>query len=757
VPPESIVVARPLLGDAAPFLVALVLGATFGLHRIIDPDVFLHVAVGRAIWRDPSALGVSTFVEAYPNYRYVEDKWLASLMVALADAVGGSSGLMLYQVALCALVAAAWYGLQRAADASPAVSLVGVSLALLICNFRLEPRPDTISHALLAVTMGIVVAEVPYRRLVWIVPVILALWVNLHGYFVNGLLVLLAAAVASALGDRQLRGRPGHSEGISTANRVVLFGLGLAACLLTPQGWHTLASPVSQIIELRRDPVFRSAIAEFSPSTELFREFGYFRWLLLVASLGVAVLTSFLPALRSVAVRQSVAAAAAIPWLLWPPPGLDSLSYKLFFALFLMALFEVPSLLRERRLIGPILLTGFTILAIPLVRNLPLLLPVTLLILAPAWTRAAVELGRMHSIRWGRSFALMGLLGMALVTGWLRLADRLTGGARAPIRTGWGVDTDRFPAAAAEFVESEGLPGPVLNNFDIGGYLLYHFHASRRVFIAGNTSMYPISFLQYYRSKVTGADADPDEVYERHGVRTVVIDLPSSATDQLLSKLSSSPSWSLVFLDRTGAVFLHLDDTTRPLAGRLHIDLDQRVSALVNEDRSAPTMPEWLGGTRLSYPSLNLGLFLGAIGRPDLVLREVDRLWDITPSEDLAIVGGQAALQVGRLPAEIPRLQAALARNSTSAPIKQLLFLGFAFRVDALIDGRALQEAERDLRAMQTLDPAQCGPYVGLAKVAALAGRNQTAKDFLAEANRRDADGACRARARQDPTLTPLM
>jgi hypothetical protein len=68
-----------------------------------------------------------------------------------------------------------------------------------------------------------------------------------------------------------------------------------------------------------------------------------------------------------------------------------------------------------------------------------------------------------------------------------------------------------------------------------------------------------------------------------------------------------------------------------------------------------------------------------------------------------------------------------------------------------------LREAEQDLRAMRALDPGSCGPYVGLAKVAALQGRDEESRTLLAEASRRDRDGACRERARQDPTLAPLI
>src|SRR6185295_3691054 len=139
----------------------------------------------------------------------------------------------------------------------------------------------------------------------------------------------------------------------------------------------------------------------------------------------------------------------------------------------LMAVFELPALVRERRLLAPLLLGGATVLAIPVVRNLPLILPASLVVLTPAWARAATEVARtQRRRRWQRPLAITALLAVVVVTGWLRLADRLSGAARVPLRTGWGLD-ERFPAGAVTFVEREALPGPLLNNFDVGGYLLY--------------------------------------------------------------------------------------------------------------------------------------------------------------------------------------------------------------------------------------------------------------------------------------------
>ena len=320
---------------------------------------------------------------------------------------------------------------------------------------------------------------------------------------------------------------------------------------------------------------------------------------------------------------------------------------------------------------------------------------------------------------------------------------------RAPSRTGWGVEADRFPVGAAEFIARARLPGLLLNTFNTGGYLLYRLHPERHVFIAGNTSMYPPSFFQYYLRHVTGAELDLDALVRERGVRTAVIDLSSPAGERLLARIAAAPSWRLVFLDHAGAVYTQ-SEAAPALA------LEQRVAELLHEEHFHPALPTWLGGKALSFPSANLPNFLQTIGRPDLALAAVDQLWPAVPSEALAVLAGTAAIQSGRLAGRVVWLEDALVRYPDSADLRKLVFFARAYEVEPLLQRQALPEAERHLRRMIELQPDACGPYTGLAKLAALGGDTTRARAMLAESARRDGDGSCRQQTATDPLLAPL-
>lgn len=713
----------------------------------MDPDLFQHIAVGREILANPRSLGVSNFIEAYPDYPYVEDKWLACVVVALVERLGGIDGVMLYQIALCVAVAAAWYDMQRAWGASRAVGVFGVVVALLVCAFRLEPRPDTVSHALLALTIAMVARPVPFRRLLALTAALFVVWINVHGYFVNGILVLVAAAVATALGDRKLR-----APGMPTAGeRTLVVAAALAACLVHPQGWWALAGPVLQLT-LMRSATYHGGIQELEPIGRLFTGASTLQWVVFAVPYAIALALAVRHAAggrgSSATPRQAAAALAALPWLAWPPTGMaDALPYRATMALWVMASVEVLPALAERRLFAPLVFAGFTVLAAPAVRNLPLVAPAGLLMVAPAWT--AIEEALSERAR-GRALTRAALVATAALVVWLRVSDRLNGFVRAPTRTGWGVDADRFPVGAADFLLRNDLPGPLLNGFDVGGYLLYRVHPARRVFIAGNTSMYPLEFFETYMQQVGGASPSLDAIAARWPFETVVWDLASPSAQSLLPVLAADPRWKLVYLDHGGVAF-----TAAPAAAPL--DLPARVAELATRAVEQPALPTWLGGKTFGYPVMNLPAFLFNTGHPNLALALAEPLWTDAPSEALAVLIGAAATQTNAVGPRLPMLEAALARWPTSRDLFTLVFVGNGHEANRLLARGAAAQARPHLERMRALQPQACGPYTGLARAAILSGDRAEAAAMARAALARDGDGACRGFIASDPSLAALL
>ena len=54
-----------------------------------------------------------------------------------------------------------------------------------------------------------------------------------------------------------------------------------------------------------------------------------------------------------------------------------------------------------------------------------------------------------------------------------------------------GIGLEEANSAAAEFFRKEKIQGPIFNNFDVAGYLVYHLYPDHRVFVDNRPEAYP--------------------------------------------------------------------------------------------------------------------------------------------------------------------------------------------------------------------------------------------------------------------------
>ena len=58
-----------------------------------------------------------------------------------------------------------------------------------------------------------------------------------------------------------------------------------------------------------------------------------------------------------------------------------------------------------------------------------------------------------------------------------------------------GIGLEEANSAAADFFLKEKIQGPIFNNFDVAGYLVYHLYPDHRVFIDNRPEAYPVAFF----------------------------------------------------------------------------------------------------------------------------------------------------------------------------------------------------------------------------------------------------------------------
>ena len=225
----------------------------FDTHAILRTDVFSAVAYGKP---------------------WLNQQWLAQLVLAMAFRLGGWFGLVALRALLGALVLSFVFLACRAAGAATkrAAWLTLATGVLLLAGFAL--RPQLLGMGCFAVTAWLVARRRTHPEGVWIVIPITILWANLHGSFFLAPLLLGLGWVE----DRWVRGRG--------ARTLLLAGLAsLLATTVNPYGYRVW----SYAAGLATNPVIRSRITEWQPpSIEVYTGAAFFLSVVVVAALLIA-------------------------------------------------------------------------------------------------------------------------------------------------------------------------------------------------------------------------------------------------------------------------------------------------------------------------------------------------------------------------------------------------------------------------------------------------------------------------------------
>jgi hypothetical protein len=224
------------LGLAAVSLFLFTLAA-FSPHVLGDGDTWSHVATGEWIIAHGSAPHVDPFSHSMAGERWTAHEWLSEVLLSLVFRLGGWSGVALLTGAAVA-VAALIVGLTAARElrGAPLIAIVAIGNSLLTANLLARPHALALPIAA-AWGAGLIAARDRGRAPPLGLAALMTAWVNMHGGFIFGLLLIgpfaLEAVTEAPAGARLLAGRAW-----------VTFALAaLAAALLNPYGLDAFLLP----------------------------------------------------------------------------------------------------------------------------------------------------------------------------------------------------------------------------------------------------------------------------------------------------------------------------------------------------------------------------------------------------------------------------------------------------------------------------------------------------------------------------------
>jgi hypothetical protein len=245
--------AGPRLAISLPQLwavVAVVL-PVIALHGALGTiDLAYHVRAGDSILHTHMLPARDTYTFTVPGAAWLDQQWGAQVVFAMVYRALGWPGLSLLQILLGALTVLFVYLACRNAGTPPRVAAALTLAAFAIAWTSLTLRPQLLAAVLFAISLWLIAGRRAHPERLWWMPLVVAVWANVHGSFVLGPVLLGLAA----LQDRYER---------SPATRRVLWvtGVSLVATLLNPFGPRVW----SYAYGIARNPLISKLVIEWQP------------------------------------------------------------------------------------------------------------------------------------------------------------------------------------------------------------------------------------------------------------------------------------------------------------------------------------------------------------------------------------------------------------------------------------------------------------------------------------------------------------
>ncbi len=522
--------------------VALIYALLAGLHTLQDFDLGWQLATGRWVWQHHQIFSTDVFSYTARGAPWIYPD-LSGILFYLTYLAGGYT-------LLCWMGAAASTGtvallMRRDKIASLMLSIIAVPL---IAN-RIQPRAEMFTTLLFAAFLSLLWrhyrTQGSERSRLWLLPILMVAWVNLHLGFVAGLALCGAYVWLELL---ELPFPENRAAAMARLRRALPW--------LSLTGVATLANP----------------------------------W-------GVHIYTAL--------VRQARAQTLHSSWVVeWESvrPSWGSLHQALdlrdpqssFWWLLAIAVVCVAIALWHKRLGAAILLVGAAYLAIQHVRLQALFACIAVVvggaILKEVWERrvstsaapSKLRRPKARTLVWSPAnlFVLAAVLtGLLGVRCWDLVTNRYYLRSTQMSLFGTGLSW-WFPERAADFIQREKLPANIFNGYSLGGYLTWRLPSEYPDYI--DSRALPFGSHLFFHAYDLSTEPPDSPAWQQEadarGINTILVSLARYGGITLFPQFPSfchSQAWSPVYMDEVSAIFVRRTPQTELLIKRAQIDCDK--------------------------------------------------------------------------------------------------------------------------------------------------------------------------------------
>lgn len=525
----------PSVGDSVfVALFCLLVFTSLSTRLLGDAGTGWHIRTGQLILSTHSVPRVDPFSSSLTGHSWFAWEWLFDVIVGWLESISGLNGVVTFTSLLVAMTFSTTFGMLLSRGTNLGLALFLVLLAASASMIHFFARPHVVSWLFALMWYGILdsyeknatvadslVMDPPAKNpqsFLWLLPVTMLFWVNLHGGFLLGFVFLGIYWVSAAwvwlrpaqtgFEDMLAKVRAGHRFRVLTLIGVLSAGV----TLLNPYGFKLHV----HIYRYLTNPFLMNHIDEFQSPNFHFVAQKCFAALLLLTLIALAAKKAsgrkFRPSERLLilfAVYSGLYASRNIP--------ISSL---------LLILLAGP---RLSKAIGAILhrqpIPGFARYLITPAQFFKRMQTIESGLRGHAWPFAALLLTCCIALN-GGDFVSHHLISARF-------------------------DNKRFPVEALNHLEIQSLTGTAFSPDAWGGYLIYRLYPRMKVVIDDRHDFYGESFLKSYL-KTVHLEPEWREFLEHHAAQYLI--LPKDSP--LSNILKEDDAWRLTYSDEVANVFI---------------------------------------------------------------------------------------------------------------------------------------------------------------------------------------------------------
>ncbi len=493
--------------------------------NLVTADLGRHLRNGESFIREHRILGTNYYSYTYPGFPAVCHHWGAGVLFYGVWKFFAFQGLSIFY-GLVLLSAVGLFLWSSARNSSLSAAMASALLMLPLIGYRTEIRPEGFSTLFLAV-LFVILNECRagrfHQRWLWLVPMIQWIWVNVHVFYGIGLCLIGIFLLDSWIN---------RHEKSHTRLFAVILGASALLSFANPFGIQGALQPVFMF----RSYGYRLAENQsaFFMAKRFPSEFVYPYFLGVMACLGVALL------LRLMAEKS------------WR---------KNFLSLVLCIFFGGLAI----RAVRGISVFGF--FAIPLIAGC-----------MEPWIRARV----CRSVLW--ILIALALMGSSFCSSFFLspikrfkyyLQDKKSACLLAEVlcHPSWWSGLLPGVNPSAEFFKANHLQGPVFNNYDIGGYFIFHFFPKERPFVDNRPEAYPAQFFQETYNPMQEKESVWQEVDQKYNFQVIYFyrhDQTTWAQPFLIQRIAD-PKWAPLFVDDYTLILAKRNGVNQPAINRFEL------------------------------------------------------------------------------------------------------------------------------------------------------------------------------------------